>query len=192
MLELRFQISTLCISVLFLVGVVVMLSVDRSGVGLLCLLFSCLHECGHLCAFAVCGSMPSRMAVGLGGLRIEHTAAALSYRQNIVVSLAGPAVNVLCAGVCAVAGRWVAVWVSLLLGGMQLLPIASLDGGQVLYNLLCLRCEPETALRITRRVSAAFLACLTLCGGYVAVKYRNFWLLAMVCYLFLGFFSNTR
>lgn len=192
MLEIRFENSTLCISVLFLVGVVAMLTLDGSGVGVLCLLFSCLHECGHLCAFAALHSIPSRIVIGLGGMRIEHTAVNLTYRQNLIVSLAGPAVNVVVALVCVAARQWTAMWVSALLGAMQLLPIRSLDGGQALLCLLSLRCSHERAGRITRIVSCVAMATLTGVALWLAVFYRNLWLLITICYVFIGFFSNIR
>ena len=191
MLEIRFENSTLRVSVLFLVSTVIVLSLDRSGVGILCLLFSCLHECGHLCAFAVLGHMPSLVTVGIGGLRIEHAEATLSYKRNIAVSLSGPAVNGVCAVVCAAVGEWVAMWASVLLGIMQLLPVRSLDGGQALYCALCLYLPHEKAQRVVGCVSVGCMVCISAYALYAAAVWKNIWLVLVVCYLFIGFFANS-
>ena len=60
----------------------------------LTVLFSLLHECGHLLSDCLFGVRPQAIQFGLFGMTIVRAAdLRLSYRQEICTALAGPAVN---------------------------------------------------------------------------------------------------
>ena len=185
MFEIRFDNSTLRVGVLFLVTAVAVLTLDGGGYAPLCLLLSLLHECGHLAAFALFGRMPRLIEIGLGGIRIEHPPEGLTYRQNLLVSAAGPAVNFLSAGVLCLFHEREAALAALLLGGFQLLPVLSLDGGQMLLCLLSSRGDPDRAERTLRVVSVVLLCLATVPAALLFLRSRNASLLLAVLYLLL-------
>lgn len=97
------------LSLLFPAAVVVLLTLDGSGTAAWCLAASVMHEGGHFLMLLLCGGKPAVVAAGIFGVRIEQDGRArLSYARNLLVSLAGPAVNMLSAAVLALteAGRF--------------------------------------------------------------------------------------
>ena len=76
---------------------------------------------------------------------------ALGYGQSALALAAGPIASLLLGltlPLCPTAGL-----LSLGLGLFNLLPLRGLDGGELLYNLLCLRLSPERSDRITSGIS---------------------------------------
>lgn len=194
MLEKVWHGITFRISLLFPAAVIIMLSFDESTLTMLCLLASLLHELGHALAMLIVHDRPRRVTVGIFGVRVERDAGRhLGYRAACVVSLSGPLVNVLCAVLLWYLGCRVAAVLHAGLAFFNLLPIASLDGGEALHALLCTRFGEERASYILRIVSLAvifplFVAGfrLLLSGGY------NFTLLAMSLYLILLLFLKEK
>jgi len=91
-----------------------------------------LHECGHLAAASLCGVKVKRVGVCLTGLYTVREAG--PRWANVVVSLAGPMVNLL----LALALRDVLptfAWVNAIACGYNLLPIPHSDGSRVLALL---------------------------------------------------------
>ena len=125
--------------------------------------FAALHEAGHLLAMALCGARPSRICLTAAGMRIERPPAlTLAFAQEIAIAFAGPAVSLLLAGVFALLARVIPLHSDLYLlnlgfGLFNLLPVRQLDGGRMLYFLLCRR-FPERAA--SRAVLASSLLCL--------------------------------
>ena len=102
-----------------------------------------VHEMGHALAFLRFGHQPRVLLHGFGGLTSSEGGPLLSPGRNLVVSLAGPAAG-LALGAAAFAterllgpGTALAqrtltqiVWVSVVWGAFNLLPVLPLDGGQ--------------------------------------------------------------
>ena len=119
------------ISVPFLCGLILFLLVDRTGLGGQMVLAALSHEIGHLLAMTVLGEQPQKIVFGSFGIRIEkRPGTRLSYHKEILIYAAGPAVNLLAAGLFA--GHPAVCRVHLLLGIFNLLPVGVLDGGQIL------------------------------------------------------------
>ena len=120
-----------------------------------------IHELGHLAAAVACGVRITGMRLDLFGARLELPGL-LSYRQELLVALGGPAANLLTATVlfrawtacgCPVCGAspslsgWALVLgvllpASLGLCAVNLLPVASLDG----YFPACFHCPSARTL----------------------------------------------
>ncbi len=105
------------------------------------LLAAALHECGHLLALRL-------FRVGIEQLRLSARGASLhaagvrrlSYGRELAVTLAGPAMNLLCgtlAALCALRFAWedgfVLAGAHIILCAFNLLPIPPLDGSRALY-----------------------------------------------------------
>jgi stage IV sporulation protein FB len=194
MLEWKWREVTLRLSVLFPISVVVLLSLDASRVTELCLFASLLHELGHAFAMYITHDRPSCITMGFFGVRIERaTTKRMSYRSSCLVSLAGPLVNVLFFVLFILLENDTAASVHAVIGGFNLLPIYSLDGGEALSAMLCMYYDEEKSEKIVGWVSlltlvplSAFACCLFLNSGY------NFSLLAVSVYLILLIFLRYK
>ena len=86
----------------------------------------------------------------------------LPYPREILCTLAGPAVNLALALILSrMAGDYILAGANLLLGGFNLLPIPSLDGGRALYLLVSWLMDPAAADLACRRVGLACAGVLT-------------------------------
>ena len=163
-------------------------------------LFSLLHECGHLaCDFAF-GCKPRAVRFGLFGMTIvrkEDTR--LSYRQEICSALAGPAVNLLLfwlllAGCILLRrdGLLTAAAVNFCIFVFNAMPVFSLDGGRALEAFLCARVE-EAPKRIAIE-KAVSLCCIILLMGFgffvLLQSGGNFTLLLLCGYLIVTLFCK--
>lgn len=136
-----------------------------------------LHELGHIAALRAFGGRISRFSVSPFGaeMTISDTKR-LSYGAEMVVTLAGPAVNLILAVVLGMSGsRWDSAYVfagaQLVLGLFNLIPARPLDGGRLLWLVTAWLTEPFTADRVASAVSIAFATVLFLCGA--ALFYRT-------------------
>ena len=152
-----------------------------------------IHELGHLAAAVACGVRITGMRLDLFGARLELPGL-LSYRQELLVALGGPAANLLTAAVlfrawtacgCPVCGAspslsgWALVLgvllpASLGLCAVNLLPVASLDGGRILSCLLSLTLGADAARRVLRLLSLFLLSLLWLLSVYALLRAGQF------------------
>jgi stage IV sporulation protein FB len=153
---------------------------------LVCIVFSCvlLHEFGHAFAARRCGiRTPDITLFPFGGVaRIERMPE--NPRQEIFIALAGPAVNVIIAGVLwavlAISGRLASpehmgtlgtlafevMWINAVLLGFNLIPAFPMDGGRVLRALLAMRLDHGRATRIAAHIGQALAVALGLLGVF--------------------------
>lgn len=186
---IRFSIRSVRvqISVLFFAAAALWLATDTGGAAAVCLLSSLLHECGHFVMLAACGVRPGSVTAGIFGIRLEHRAA--DSRQSVLISLAGPAANLLAAGAAWAMGLHQIALINLSIGAMNLLPVEMLDGGQALYHFLTLRMEEEKARRLTTASSFIVIVPLATAAFYLLISNGyNFSLLAVCVYLILLLF----
>lgn len=100
-----------------------------------------LHELGHYAAIHLLGGRVSRLNITCVGAEMVLSARfPLGPARELAAALAGPAVNLLCAGLCAGLGeRWYCfAGIHLALGLFNLLPVGPLDGGRALGCLFAL------------------------------------------------------
>jgi len=112
-----------------------------------------LHEAGHWGALYLLGGRVNAVRIGVLGAVMEMDSDRLSYAQELLVVLAGPGMNLLCAGLGLWIGdrKWLtAIGGHLTLGAFNLLPIRPLDGGRALYLLTCWISGPMVGERLCR------------------------------------------
>ena len=188
MIEVEWLGMRLRFSLLFPAMVVVLLMLDQSGLSAVCIAASAMHEAGHFLALMAFRVKPAGLTLGMFGIRVEQDAARpLCYRQNVVVSLAGPMVNLLSFALYALCtGFSEMACVHLVLAVFNLLPMEPLDGGQALLAFLSMKGDADRAQRILFGVSIAVLLPLAAAGFYILIDSGyNFSLLMVTAYLCL-------
>ena len=194
MLEFTACGITFRLSLLFPAAVIVLMSLDSSNFTLLCLLASCLHEAGHTLAMLIVHDRPRRVTMGIFGIRVERDQGFyLNYWAVAIVSLAGPFVNVLCFTLLAWLDQPLSAIIHAGLALFNLLPVCSLDGGEALHALLCLKMHEEKASRVMRAVSSVVIFPLGALGFWLMLSdAHNFTLLVMSAYLILMLFFKEK
>ena len=176
MLKTKVSVSPFFFAVLTLV-----LVSDKTGVTSLAVLFSLLHELGHILAL-ICGKIvPKCFELNLFGMHIllpEN----LSTAEKIPVLMAGFTVNFLLAVLFFVLKNPIFGYINLIIGIFTSLPISSTDGGMVLKIILD-NCIPQKAEKIFKSVSEIFVFVLSIFLFSVSVAAKNYFILIAVVYM---------
>ena len=155
--------------------------------------FALLHELGH---WAVIHHYGARvLSFSGGGQGFGLSVNGLSYRQELLVALGGPAVSLALAvffgGLAYASGReflWFCCFSNGALGILNLLPIFPLDGGRVLAAVLGLYCPLHWQRRLSNGIGLAVL--FPLLGfafwQFLASGYNPSLLLVCIYLLWLG------
>lgn len=123
--------------------------------------FSFLHEVGHLAAMLSFGVLPQRISLEIHGIRIDKPEASLKYFQECAVALAGPLVNAVMTLIFIKQPQGLPFIMNAGLLIVNLLPVKSLDGGRFLYYFISMLLSEEKAdniLKILSIVTALVLA----------------------------------
>jgi membrane-associated protease RseP (regulator of RpoE activity) len=129
------------------------------------------------------GVPPHRCTLGAFGMRIDLRNTLVGYGSHIAISLAGPLANGVAAVVLFLLRSPQAAMVHLLLAGVNLLPAAALDGGELLYYGLCLLGMEHLADSLLRFTSALVLLPLAAVSIWLFIENRNPTLLIVSGYL---------
>ena len=156
------------------------------GVGLLPwgLLACAVHELGHVAAALAFGGRAERLSLTVVGAELSFSyRTPLTYGQDSLVALAGPAANLLLGGLFFALGRHLPAVLSLGVGAFNLLPILPLDGGRVLHGLLAEKLDPDWADRLLTAIAGCLVGLLTGAGFIAAAHYANVTLLLTALWL---------
>lgn len=190
-MEFSFKKTKIKISFFFALAVCLFSLFDRSGIILLNLLAASLHESGHFFAMYICGEIPRELRISPFGMRIERSdGELLSFKNEIFVALAGPAVNILvaiAAFLCELIFHLpLAVFrnINIIIGLFNLLACEPLDGAHALKYFLLRKFTYEKTEKIITISSVIFIFPVALAGFFVLVKSKyNFSLLLAAVYL---------
>lgn len=154
-----------------------------------------VHELGHIAAVRLTGRRLARLRLSALGAELTlEGEACTSFLQDLLLSLSGPAANLLLAAVLAAVGYFpLFVGANLLLGCFNLLPVCPLDGGCALFALLSCLISMEWAERVSRLFSRAFSLLVVFCGMLLLLlEHGRPWLLLIGVWLSAASFrSNT-
>ena len=152
-----------------------------------------LHEMGHIIVMKICGQNINQIKILPFGIDIQKNNALSSYKADILISSAGILVNLLLIFLCKVfyQGYFADFFITsnFILIFINILPIKSFDGGQIIETLLALKYDLTIADKIIKLSS---FICILLVGSFAVwllfnTSY-NFTLLFMCIYLFCGIF----
>lgn len=171
---------------------------DRNGDAVQSICAAVFHECAHLLVLLCLRDVPQKLRFGVCGIRLERAKTVrLSYGQELLIAAAGPAANLLLAAVllplCRSAPRLRhGVRVNLMLAFLNLLPIRPLDGGEMLFALLCRSRLPAQADRLCKKIAACTGIPSAAIGIWCFFTGRqNYSLLLWASYVLLLFTSST-
>lgn len=156
------------------------------GVGLLLwgLCAAALHELGHYGAGRICGRRLKSLELSAVGAQMELSGAgALSYLQEMAVTLAGPLVNLVLGWLSIRMGWFFFAGANLALAGLNLLPILPLDGGRALWCAVTCLAGEEWGERVLTVLSAASVGALAGIGAVAALHFANLSLLIVSVWL---------
>lgn len=180
------------ISLLFPALLTALLFYQPEGLTVSCLLASLMHEVGHLLAMLWWRVPPKECVLGMFGLRMRLGAHLSEYGRNIGVALAGPAVNGISAALLWQWGVPQSAMVHLILAVLNLMPVAVLDGGEVLRNLLCLCGCPGSADRVVRAASLLILLPISLFGLHLLLQGNPTLLIVTIYLVVMIIFSDKN
>lgn len=184
--------TTVELDFLFCAGVTFLMCVNTGDEIRYGIIFSLIHEIGHLIAVFLCGETPELIRFGAFGMTIvRKNDITQDYKKEFITALSGPMMNFLCSGIFClfylVFGNSLFLSLSIIniiIGGFNIMPIFLLDGGRALESLLKSKYSEEKSERVMKRVSLMFLIPMIFFGLLILIKSKyNFTFLAIGIYL---------
>lgn len=139
------------------------------------ILFSVLHELGHIIMLLIFGARPTLIKLSFYGMGMKYEKH-LSKIQELFVLLCGPAVNL---ALFAFFGNEI----NLMLFLLNIFPVVPLDGGRILRLFFP---KLSVILTLVLLIIAGFIS------GYLLIEYKIFSLLLITAYLFYFNMNDIR
>lgn len=166
------------------------------------ILFSILHEAGHLLAIVLCGEKPDTVRFGIFGMTIiRRNDITQDYKKEFITAVSGPMMNFFLLFVLVLLYAFYRkdiflemAAINLIIGLFNIMPVFSLDGGRALESLLLERLPSDKSEKIITAVSVVFLVPMNFFGFYILIKSGyNFTFLAISIYLsVMLFIKNSK
>lgn len=197
-MKLDFGKTSIKINVSFAVAVTLTLIIDESGVGAIALLCCIIHEIGHIICLLILGEKPKKIELSFYGIKLErYPMSGQNTAGELAVYISGPSANfIFSASVFLLSNTFSslreAAIISLCIGIFNLIPCKPLDGGNILYAILCRNTKQRNAENICFFVSVFILVPLVVSGVYFLKINRNITLLAVAAYIAMTCFSEYK
>lgn len=188
-MKINFADIDIRINISFAAIITLMLIIDESGICALALFCCIFHEAGHILCLWAMNEKPERIVFSFYGIKLERLPIAFHGKINeIIIFASGPFANLVLSlflMIISVVNETLKTWavISLITGLFNLIPIRPLDGGSIVYSMLCRVMKEEKADAICDAVSMVVIIPLLIAGVVVASKTRNYSLLASAVYL---------
>jgi len=141
----------------------------------LIILFSCLHELGHLLCLIAFKAYPSLIKISFYGISLQYKCSLGKFKEFLVI-LCGPLVNLILYLIFKDS-------INLMLFILNMYPVLPLDGGRMVYAI------SEKASEI---ISILFLIVLSVISVYLVAEYKIFSLLFIALYLIVFNLKQMR
>lgn len=152
------------------------LVIGHSYISLAAIIAAALHELGHITAGRLCNTPLSELKLGIFGASLSTSREISSYKAEITVALAGPAVNFIFAAFMLLfrshLGDFGQMFLasSLFLGLLNLLPISDFDGGRALFCFIAMKGSLSCAQRLLKISSFFFVFALWSLSVYLILR----------------------
>nr|WP_302703694.1 site-2 protease family protein [uncultured Ruminococcus sp.] len=194
--NIKFSVSY---TLLCLIAVCIIL--DIFGGFVMCSFAVVIHESGHLLMMLIFGSKPKKIRISLFEIAInDESRQQRGDLQNFLIVFFGPFANFICFIIifliylCSGTDLLKFAYVNLSLCLLNLLPVMSFDGGQLLYILLSRRFTGHTAEKTVNIITFIALFPIAVLGFIILFNSDyNFSLLFVCGYIILSLiFKNNR
>ena len=191
-MKFRLFDTEIYISFLFSAAVTIMLLTDKTGYMLPALFAIILHEMGHLFMMWILECSPKRIKLIPASVQITAPFQK-RYRNDFLVSVSGPAVNILLFLTLyfnyLAFGNEVTLYfalVNVVIGVFNLLPVKGLDGGTILFCILEKYKGPDKAAVTLKIITIILAAALILTAITLTLRGKiNISVYIMGIYLFI-------
>lgn len=192
--DIQFNIlgCTFTISFPFLVVLTLLLLIDNNETIFYGIFSALIHELGHISAMMLKNCRPQKISFKAFDINIiDRSRVKRNYNDDLFILVAGPLFNIILVLVLYCIYKFLKcnwlikpIYENIFMAAFNILPIEPLDGGQILFNLLCRRLNIKTATNFTVLISFMVLLPVAAVGFYILIvsKY-NFSLLLLSCYL---------
>ena len=172
----KIKISFLFVSLLSLLSLL-----DRSGSVFLSVLFSLLHEMGHITAMAICRESIESLTFHPFGISMKlKTSSALSFGEELFVLLSGCVINLI---FIILPTSKTVTYINIGIFLFNILPIANLDGGRTVRLLLTHFFGERAGNVVSDAVSFVLLLPIFALAFYMTIQSGQFSLLICSMYL---------
>lgn len=193
MLDFKFLGVNFSLSVGFLGTITLMLYIDKSGLMLPTLLSTLTHEFGHLLSLLVFNSKPKKVVLKVGSIGILGNFL-LNKKGELFLYLAGPVLNFICFLLFLAVGQIFKTaflmnfaLINIVLCIFNLLPVMGLDGGSIIYLLICEKFKPSAVNIACLIISLITAALIFILGVNIFLTTKtNPTLILLALYLVLG------
>lgn len=177
-LKTKFLISPLFFSVL-----TALLILDENSVSAAVILFSVLHEIGHVLALLSLKIQPKSVSVNVFGMNIE-LGGNLSTAEKCFVFSAGFSVNLIFSVLFFSIGNPLFGCINLMIGIFTALPLPSSDGGSILKTVLD-EYIPQKAEKVFKIIAIVFAAIISILIIFIFVFTGNYFVFIALFYIFI-------
>lgn len=174
------------------------------------MIFSLIHELGHLLCGIILGLKPEKMTILPYGLKINFKMKIEEYNKRIgdgsiisikkiILALAGPITNIVCIIIAYIIGRnniismenyEYIIYSNLLIAVFNLLPIYPLDGGRIVKEITHIKLGGRKSYKVTYIISEITLYVLTMITSVLIIKYKNIAMVLLIIYLWFIVYKN--
>lgn len=171
------------ISPLFFAVLTAFLLIDKNGIACYAVLFSFLHEMGHIMALVCIKKSPKAIGTSMFGLHISLRGN-MSTAEKIIVLISGFAVNFILAAVLFILEKNLFAYINLVIGLLTAIPLSSTDGGAVL-GILLNELPFGNGERMFRIITFSFLVIVSAGLIFIGFYTGNYFLFVAVFYMFI-------
>ena len=169
----------------------------------LIMLFACIHELGHIISGIILGLKPKKVELMPLGLAVSFKVEANNYNKKIgkgsvlhikkmIIAIAGPLTNFVLAFIfCKINFLPIKniqediVYINLLIGIFNLLPIYPMDGGRILKEILHIKMGLKQSVIRTNEISNICIIVLTALASIAIYYFKNVSILLIIVYLWI-------
>lgn len=143
-----------------------------------------LHEMGHFLVAKIRCAGISCLTLDVTGAKMTLCGRLLSYKDEILIAVAGPLVNIITFAVTFGFLEEFSAF-SLMLGLLNLFPISGFDGYRILFSVIALRGGEEKADFVMKMISFCAIISLWLISVYLLLRFgAGFSAFILSCSLF--------
>lgn len=152
------------------------------------MLFAFIHEIAHMCAGMALKLKPEMLEIEPFGVGIVFESFENTEKNKIIISLAGPLINLLIAITfmfIKINPQELIINANLLLAIFNLIPIYPLDGGRILKAIIKIKDKKGITEDVLNKISNILMILLTAGSSILILIYKNIGLLLIIAYLWI-------